>query len=260
MIIKNIPDEQLKYAILIGSASHLTSIETQDRIKVSLVLSTLLHITPHAVFFCRRCFIPDIGFDGTAFASGETCILLLDGKESVVQINGFWSVRHGDKYVLLGYGVSFDHKCLDNGHLETHYWSGFSKVLSQPSSEKVVFNVNVILRKVILYPSNLNTLTVVDYMRQLTPSQLTVPAYPEKGDMVLIQGEQIGDVWYGHIQSVDTTQRSVEVYFFIPSQNNENIYKRETHGRNAKNTVSWDSIIGISQGHWRSQSSWVKSI
>lgn len=56
------------------------------------------------------------------------------------------------------------------------------------------------------------------------------------------------------------TFNSVEVYFFAPSQINENIFVRETRGRGAKNTVSWNSIIRIAQGYWRNQSSWIQTI
>ena len=33
--------------------------------------------------------------------------------------------------------------------------------------------------------------------------EMIVPVYPEKFDMVKIHGEAIGDIWLGHVQSVD---------------------------------------------------------
>lgn len=163
---------------------------------------------PHGVFVCKKCFKPDIGFNGTVFPCGEAIIVLIDGKEIVAQLQGFRSVKVGDSYTLLGFGLCFLYSLLENGHVDTHYWSGFVKVLPQPLSETIIFNVDNILRKVILYPYNETTLTVVDYMRQLGPNQVTVPVYPEKNDMVLIQGEAINDIWYGHIQTVNSVVKT----------------------------------------------------
>lgn len=32
--------------------------------------------------------------------------------------------------------------------------------------------------------------------------------------MILIQGESNGDIWHGHIQSVDFINKTVDVYFY----------------------------------------------
>lgn len=50
-----------------------------------------------------------------------------------------------------------------------------------------------------LYDCGNNTATVVDYLRKLRslPYELIVPVYPEKDDMLLIQGELSVDIWYG---------------------------------------------------------------
>ena len=57
-----------------------------------------------------------------------------------------------------------------------------------------------------------NIATVVDYMRRLRslPYELVVPVYPEKDDMLLIQGEHPGDVWYGKVLSIDRAKQKVE--------------------------------------------------
>ena len=33
--------------------------------------------------------------------------------------------------------------------------------------------------------------------------------------MILIQGESNGDIWHGHIQSVDFINKTVDVYFYV---------------------------------------------
>lgn len=56
-----------------------------------------------------------------------------------------------------------------------------------------------------LYDCGDNVATVVDYMRKLKklPYELIEPVYPEQNDMLLIQGEEPGDVWYAKVISVD---------------------------------------------------------
>ena len=116
------------------------------------------------------------------------------------------------------------------------------------------------MRKDIQYKYTDTRFTVEDYMRQLVPKELTVPIFPEN-DMVLIQAERIGDIWFGHVHSLDSVGQNTEVYFFAKkSQNNENIYIREIRGKGAKNTVQWNSVIGIAQGYWRNQSSWIRTV
>lgn len=79
--------------------------------------------------------------------------------------------------------------------------------------------------------------------------------------MILVQGECCGDIWHGHVQSVDFVNRTVDVSFFIPSWRltHYNTYVRESHGRSVRNAVAWDSITGIAEGHWSSISTWVKA-
>ena len=103
------------------------------------------------------------------------------------------------------------------GVLNSDFWSGFVKVESQPHTNSMVFLVNDICSKVILYPSDDNLLTVVDYMRPFKnyPYPLIVPVYPEVGDMVLIQGETNEDIWHGHIQSVDLITRQWKFTFMF---------------------------------------------
>lgn len=185
--------------------------------------------------------------------------MLVDSREIIVKLQGFWSFQIDENsYTLLGYGIVFPYSLSDSGHIHTQYWSGFSTVLPQPHEDTIIFNVDDIVSKVILYKDNDTSLIVVDYMRQLVPKSLHVPVYPEKDDMVLIQGEEIGEIWHGHVQAVDTANQIIQVYFFVPSQNNENMFVRETRGRGARNRVLWNSIIGIAQGYWRSQSSWIQ--
>ena len=169
-------------------------------------------------------------------------------------------------YSLLGQGVCYPLQFTEDGAPDRNYWSGFVKVNNKPDRNSMLFFVNGISRKVILYPlSNDNLLTVVDYMWHFKyfPYELIVPVYPEIGDMALIQGESNEDIWHGHIHCIN---QMVDVYFFVPSTlhtrgTNCVVYVREVQGRarGAKNTVAWQSVIGIAEGHWNNPSQWIKA-
>ena len=108
------------------------------------------------------------------------------------------------------------------------------------------------LKKVIL-TAVINALKVMDdYMRPWNQA-LHVPivsVYPEKGDMLLVQGEGPSDVWYGHVQDIDFRNKTVDVYFFIESRRCPNVFVRESRHRGVRNKVSWRSVIGVADGHW----------
>ena len=71
--------------------------------------------------------------------------------------------------------------------------------------------------KILLNDFGNGLLTVVDYLCPWNQAVYVpiVPVYPEKGDMLLVQGGGPSDVWYGHVQDIDFWNKSVDVYFFI---------------------------------------------
>ena len=244
--------------------SNVKPIEGDDRNRIAEVLSISPLELPVAAFATKRCFKQDTGFEGTAFACGDNVIVLANGQEAVVQLQGFLSVRsEGASCSLLGHGFCYPLHLRDNGEADRNFWSGFVKVNCQPLANSMVFLVEDICRKVILYPNDHNLLTVVDYMRQVKhfPDTLIVPVFPEVGDMMLVQGETNEDIWHGHIQSVDFISKTVDVYFYVTSLRypNGNVYVREIRGRGARNTVAWGSMISIAEGHWDG-ASWIKEI
>ena len=195
----------------------------------------------------------------------ETVILERNGEEIVVKLHNFYSVRcEGEPNYskLLGNGFCYQVHITDDGQPAKDFWSGFIKVDEQVLANLVCVSLHCIKRKVILHKRDNNLLIVADYQRrfQHLPYAVIVPVYAEKEDMVLIQGEQLHDIWYGHIQRVDRINRTVDVFFYIESKRHNNVYVRKTVGRHARNTVPLDSVIGIANGQWINQSNWQKQL
>ena len=106
-----------------------------------------------------------------------------------------------------------------------NFCSGFVQVQNRELTDPAFFQIEDIVRKVILYKSG-DDLTVPNFQRQSQslPYTVIVPIHPQNGDMVLIQGEDISDIWYGHIHSTDYTRKIVDVYFFVESSRLENVF------------------------------------
>ncbi len=162
--------------------------------------------------------------------------------------------------VLLGKGFYFSTLIGENELPVKDFWSGFVKAQKREIPNASLFSIDNILRKVIVYKSRDGTLTVADFQRksQSLPYSIIVPVYPEKCDMLLIQGEAVNDIWYGNVHSVDHSRKTVDVFFFVESNRSENVFVREAHGRYARNVVPWQSIIGIAQGQWETPLRWRK--
>ena len=139
-------------------------------------------------------------------------------------------------------GYLFHNVYTDSGQPVKHFWSGCTYVDSIPEREPHFCTADSILKKVILYSSSgeaSNLVTVVEYQRhqEKLPFDIVVPIYPEKGDMLLVQGAEVGDIWYGHARKVDYAHRTVDVYFFVESPRLPNTFIRESTGQAARNVV-----------------------
>lgn len=261
-------NETSPQSLLLGSLEKMTMLDEADRMGVASTLNVPIQNVPEFAFTSKKCFLPDKGFEGTVCSSGESVIVLIAQREVVMKVDKFLSVKDNtNSYKLLVKGYVYDYVCMDNGHPVKQYWSGLAEVNSNPHAVPVFLTVINILRKVFLYSSSCQassviTITVVEYQRCLKefPFDIVVPVFPEKGDMLLVQGAEVGDVWYGHARNVNSAGRTVDVYFYVESPRMPNIFVRESFGRIARNTVPWDSLLGIADGHWQSSSQWQRAI
>lgn len=224
---------------------------------------------PSLGYSTRSCFIKDCNFDGTVFRKGDCAIIEVDDESTVVKIDDYLSIRKCDgNYQQLAIGIKYPlYSTSGEGDNGKKFWSGFNIIKNSQSA--IAFPLKNIMRKVILYPlediQSQDLFLVVDYTRPFAdiPSLLSVPIYPERGEMLLIQGEKIDDIWHGHAQKVDYTNKTVDVFFFVPSargnQNEGRMFVREMFGRRAKSTVLWASLTGIDEGYWKNQNAWVST-
>ena len=105
-----------------------------------------------------------------------------------------------------------------------------------------------ILRKVVLIPTPTvqQEFLVIDYDRPALPithKDIDVPVYPEVGDFVKIVSDDASG-WYAYVEKVDQNLRQVVVFYY---ERKEDILIKSKYPRD---TVHWDCIKQICNGHW----------
>lgn len=133
-----------------------------------------------------------------------------------------------------------------------HIYSGSPFVV--PSTVERVYSSCSILQKAMLFPDPDNpdsaSFILIDFSRPKPPiitTDVIVPAYPEKGNMVNVQGEN-DDLWFAHVLSCDRRSQTSWLHFYIEENGR---YIRESHGRTADETIHWNLIVKIASGHWQ---------
>lgn len=254
---------QDRRSFLLGAMSKVKSLPMNEKVKIADALDISVREVPTVGFVSSKAFLRDVGYQGSVVYKGETVIADINGQETVLLINNFFSVRckQTEHAMLLAFGPSYPPLPAEDGSQARDFWSGFIKVKSEPDSEQLFFPLDCIKRKVILYNCGNGVISVADYQRETRqlPYTIIVPVYIECGDMLSIQGELFHEIWFGHVQSVDHCQRTVDVFFFVESNRHKNLFVREMQGRHGRNTVSWDSVIGIASGEWVSRTQWRKN-
>lgn len=220
-------------------------------------------MVPTVCFTSKKAFIGNKGFDGCSFSKGDSVIAKSTGKEVIISISHFISVKciqESNLSTLFVVGYKYQSLDDENGLPVKDYWSGFLKVKDHCSHVGLILPLDNIEREVILYKIEESCLCVVDYKREskTLPYEIVVPVHFEIEDMVLIQGEGVDDIWHGQVHSINHQEKKVLVFFFVQSSRNAGEYVRETQGRRSLNTVHWDSVIGIAEGEWISNMRWRK--
>lgn len=59
---------------------------------------------------------------------------------------------------------------------------------------------------------------------------------------------------------MDRARQIADVYFFIEKYEEPHKFIRETLGRTARNSVAFDSVLAIAEGHWISTNCWQEKV
>lgn len=203
--------------------------------------------------FVRSVFMTKHSCNGMLYRIGEYCMVTnpQGSGRAIVKICDVFSFNVDQVYhnFIQGYLYAQD----DEDPL-THPHSG--NPIVKYAQVTVTCLASHIVRKVMLFPhQTLNDhFIVIDYDRErvpLSPEDVIVPVYLEKGDMVTVRGDS-DELWLAHIQVVNREAKTCNVYFYVPSESDDSKYHKEVGGRLER--VHWDSIIGISTGRWLSSS------
>ena len=250
-----------RHSLLIGTTSRVVELTNSDHEKIASSLSLTQAEVSSVCPVTKKCFVSNLGHEGTVLSSDNTIIVSLCGTDAMVSVNRFLSVRCKEQGCqLICEGTVKPFHLDDFGQPVISILNGFPKVQLLPGGDKVFLLTDSIQRKVMLYDYGNNVATVADYMRKLRtlPYELVVPVYPERDDMLCIQGEQPGDIWHGKVVSINRERNEVDGYFYIEKGHEPNKFVRETFGRLARNTVSFDSVIAVATGRSISANCWQK--
>jgi len=247
---------------LIGSTKIVVELSNENILKIATSLSKSQSELSRIAITGKKCFMQNLDTSGIVFSSNDNCIIQAPGNEineHVMYIDKFLLVKCQGKEEIVVEGILRPFKQDDNGEIDVICWNGFPILTHNHDEEKVFVSVKNVTRKAIIYQrDDASTSIVIDYMRKIrkSPNEIVVPVYPEKGDMLLIRGENQEDIWHARVLSVDWQSRAVDVFFYVESKHKSNCFIRETYTRFSKNTVSLDAVIGLATGCWNSANSW----
>lgn len=185
------------------------------------------------------------GSSGMLYRIGENVIAQGgDGQQLLLKVTNFLSVSQGNEHDSFVRGTAYE---ITDDLVQSY---GSRKIVrSNPNT--LTLPASAILRKVMLYPVELSGpvlhYSVIDFLRPLPEfpialEDIIVPVYPAVGDMVQICGES-DEIWYGHVLSVEERTKLCQVHFYVEDGSHPGRYHRETHGRAARESISWSSII-----------------
>ena len=167
-----------RHSLLIGTTSRVVELINSDHEKIASSLSLTQADVSSVCPVTKKCFVSNLGHEGTVLSSNNTIIVLLRGTDAVVSVNRFLSVRCKKQgFQLICEGTVKPFHLDDFGQPVISTLNGFPKVQLQPSGDKLFLLTDSIQRKVMLYDCGNNVATVVDYMRKLRtlPYELVVP-------------------------------------------------------------------------------------
>lgn len=189
--------------------------------------------------------MPQHGYGGTLYRVAEDCLTINSHNEQqVIKISHTFSLNISGAYIMFIKGDVYLQDTAEPNSEEARVHIYSENPIVKPAATNAMFLIKQVKRKVILYPHQ-----VPDEYILIMNSQrfLFLPQYPEPGDMVTVSGES-GNIWLAHVQSVNPSAQTCQVYFYIADKSDNKLYTKE-HNRLDK--IHWDSILGLKAGMWR---------
>ena len=143
---------------------------------------------------------------------------------------------------------------------ERNFWTGYGHVMLEPDETALVLKAESVLRKALLFNVG-ESMVVADYQRKrkCMHYKVLIPPLIETNDMIVVQGENINDHWHAKVCDINHDQKKATVVFFVQSKREPGVYVRESLRRDAKNVISWKSVIAVASGQWMTKSTWRKT-
>ena len=81
---------------------------------------------------------------------------------------------------------------------------------------------------------------------------VSVPFYPQRDDVVVVTCAN-KENYIAHIIRVQERDKRVKLPYYIenPLKPGGGLYVRESYGHRSVQTVHWDCILGLAEGHWQ---------
>ena len=210
---------------------------------------------------------PQQGVEGAGmlYRSGECVLLNLLGQDqpAVLVVERFLSVEIEQKHhsSVQGKVLPLKHDAEGNPFL---YGSTGYKIISNNNGtpmQEIISPVTSIARKAIVYPNPCEPQEsiVIDFQRKNVPlseQDIVIPFYSQEGDMVCINGTD-PQPWLAKVLNIYVENQTIRVVYYIKAGEKEDeygmqieVYKPEENSRLARDRVSWNSVIGLSEGEW----------
>ena len=238
--------------VLIGKGDACVVLRDEEpNIETCLFTNFEIREIPHQATRYKSAYLPlhNVVGGGTVYKTGNEVIVLQGGDEIVVKIIHFYLLCE-THHISIAIGDRYKSSEDSNGATLRHPMS--DGIIVQPSEANFCFLLRDINRKVMLYPYRPAQFAVIDPSRTTMPlPHILVPVYPRISDMVLVKGDDDGELWRAEIRAVDHRLKSARGYFFVKHRNwNENqLWIRESIAR-AMDTILFKSIVGLVEGHW----------
>ena len=82
-----------QHSLLIGTTSRVVELTTSEHEKIAATLSLAPAEVSNVCSVTNKCFLSNLGHEGTVLSSNNTIVALLHGVDSVISVDKFLSVR-----------------------------------------------------------------------------------------------------------------------------------------------------------------------